>query len=145
MTIRTARSRSSAGYLFEEPGMTPTFPTDGVSGHAGAVQFAGIYLFVGQFIVTQIFNGSSETLQTWIDRLEPLDCCATPVLTPGEAARHPLFNPEVLQQMLEASNAEQSDAQLHSQPAQGAATPATTGQTFVPGGGNKPFTYGPWG
>lgn len=88
---------------------------------------------------------ASETLQTWIDRLEPLDCCATPVLTPGEAARHPLFNPEVLQQMLEASNAEQSDAQLHSQPAQGAATPATTGQTFVPGGGNKPFTYGPWG
>jgi crotonobetainyl-CoA:carnitine CoA-transferase CaiB-like acyl-CoA transferase len=91
---------------------------------------------------------ASETLQTWIDRLEPLDCCATPVLTPGEAARHPLFNPEVLQQMLEASNAEQSDAQLYSRPAQGAATPATTattGQTFVPGGGNKPFTYGPWG
>lgn len=29
------------------------------------VAFAGIYLFVGQFIVTQIFNGSSETLQTW--------------------------------------------------------------------------------
>ena len=39
MTIRTARSRSSAGYLFDVlPDMTPTFPTNGVSGLAGAVQ-----------------------------------------------------------------------------------------------------------
>src|ERR1700738_1964564 len=37
-TIRTARSRSSGGYLLDEPpDMTPTFPRSGVSGHAGAV------------------------------------------------------------------------------------------------------------
>jgi len=38
LTILTARSRSSGGYLFDVlPAMTPTFPTIGVSGHAGAV------------------------------------------------------------------------------------------------------------
>ena len=37
-TIRTARSFSSGGYLLGvSPGMTPTFPRFGVSGHAGAV------------------------------------------------------------------------------------------------------------
>ncbi|MCT9042577.1 hypothetical protein, partial [Mycobacterium tuberculosis] len=41
-TIRTARSRSSGGYLLDEPpDMTPSFPRTGVSGHAGAVQTAG--------------------------------------------------------------------------------------------------------
>ncbi|MFV4105321.1 hypothetical protein ACNJNG_20730, partial [Mycobacterium tuberculosis] len=40
-TIRTARSRSSGGYLLDEPpDMTPSFPRTGVSGHAGAVQAA---------------------------------------------------------------------------------------------------------
>src|SRR6185295_18163515 len=40
-TIRTARSRSSGGYLLDEPpDMTPTFPRDGVSGHAGAIHWA---------------------------------------------------------------------------------------------------------
>jgi len=40
-TIRTARSRSSGGYLLDEPpDMTPTFPRSGVSGHAGAVQIS---------------------------------------------------------------------------------------------------------
>ncbi|MFV3757819.1 hypothetical protein ACNJIO_20865, partial [Mycobacterium tuberculosis] len=39
-TIRTARSRSSGGYLLDEPpDMTPSFPRTGVSGHAGAVHF----------------------------------------------------------------------------------------------------------
>ncbi len=39
-TIRTARSFNSAGYRFlESPGMTPTFPTIGVSGQPGAAQF----------------------------------------------------------------------------------------------------------
>ncbi|WP_236729635.1 LppA family lipoprotein, partial [Mycobacterium tuberculosis] len=34
-----ARSRSSGGYLLDEPpDMTPSFPRTGVSGHAGAVQ-----------------------------------------------------------------------------------------------------------
>ena len=41
MTIRTARSRSSTGYLFDVlPDMTPSFPRNGVSGHAGAVHTA---------------------------------------------------------------------------------------------------------
>jgi hypothetical protein len=40
---RTARSRSSGGYLLDEPpDMTPCFPTKGVSGHAGAVQSAAL-------------------------------------------------------------------------------------------------------
>ncbi|WP_445929601.1 hypothetical protein [Mycobacterium tuberculosis] len=38
--MRTARSRSSGGYLLDEPpDMTPSFPRTGVSGHAGAVQW----------------------------------------------------------------------------------------------------------
>jgi crotonobetainyl-CoA:carnitine CoA-transferase CaiB-like acyl-CoA transferase len=36
---------------------------------------------------------AGQTLEDWIALLEPLDCCASPVLTPAEAARHPLFNP----------------------------------------------------
>ncbi|MFZ2527005.1 MAG: hypothetical protein WAX14_05020, partial [Rhodococcus sp. (in: high G+C Gram-positive bacteria)] len=40
-TIRTARTFSSDGYRFVVfPGMTPTFPTIGVSGLTGAVQLA---------------------------------------------------------------------------------------------------------
>ncbi|WP_214515581.1 hypothetical protein, partial [Mycobacterium tuberculosis] len=36
-----ARSRSSGGYLLDEPpDMTPSFPRTGVSGHAGAVHSA---------------------------------------------------------------------------------------------------------
>ncbi|MFV4693608.1 alkaline phosphatase family protein, partial [Mycobacterium tuberculosis] len=43
-TIRTARSRSSGGYLLDEPpDMTPSFPRTGVSGHAGAVQLIIAY------------------------------------------------------------------------------------------------------
>ncbi|MFV4224966.1 polyprenyl synthetase family protein, partial [Mycobacterium tuberculosis] len=45
-TIRTARSRSSGGYLLDEPpDMTPSFPRTGVSGHAGAVQIAALERF----------------------------------------------------------------------------------------------------
>ncbi|WP_214444973.1 hypothetical protein, partial [Mycobacterium tuberculosis] len=34
------RSRSSGGYLLDEPpDMTPSFPRTGVSGHAGAVHY----------------------------------------------------------------------------------------------------------
>ncbi len=44
---------------------------------------------------------AAEPLQTWIDRLEVIDCCVSPVLTPGEAANHPLFNPEALQAVLD--------------------------------------------
>ncbi|WP_214515404.1 hypothetical protein, partial [Mycobacterium tuberculosis] len=40
-----ARSRSSGGYLLDEPpDMTPSFPRTGVSGHAGAVQYAKAYV-----------------------------------------------------------------------------------------------------
>ncbi|WP_214515597.1 hypothetical protein, partial [Mycobacterium tuberculosis] len=42
-----ARSRSSGGYLLDEPpDMTPSFPRTGVSGHAGAVQFVVVVLVV---------------------------------------------------------------------------------------------------
>ncbi|MBV8628838.1 MAG: CoA transferase, partial [Paraburkholderia sp.] len=37
---------------------------------------------------------AGDTLDDWIALLEPLDCCVSPVLTPAEAARHPLFNPD---------------------------------------------------
>jgi hypothetical protein len=37
-TIRTARSRSSAGYPFIEPDMTTSFTKNVVSGHPGAIQ-----------------------------------------------------------------------------------------------------------
>ncbi|WP_214443738.1 hypothetical protein, partial [Mycobacterium tuberculosis] len=47
-TIRTARSRSSGGYLLDEPpDMTPSFPRTGVSGHAGAVQSPRAYVWSG--------------------------------------------------------------------------------------------------
>jgi crotonobetainyl-CoA:carnitine CoA-transferase CaiB-like acyl-CoA transferase len=93
----------------------------------------------------------AEPLQFWIDHLEPIDCCATPVLTPGEAARHPLFNPEVLQQTLAANAAA---APPMPQPQQGQAGQRTAGAGAAKvqaggnagsQGGNKPFTYGPWG
>jgi crotonobetainyl-CoA:carnitine CoA-transferase CaiB-like acyl-CoA transferase len=35
---------------------------------------------------------ATRTLAEWTALLEPLDCCVSPVLTPAEAARHPLFN-----------------------------------------------------
>lgn len=91
----------------------------------------------------------AEPLQVWIDRLEPIDCCATPVLTPGEAARHPLFNPHVLQQALAANAVAPSGMPKAQQDDTGQrATGATQGQSGAGAGspdGNKPFTYGPWG
>jgi crotonobetainyl-CoA:carnitine CoA-transferase CaiB-like acyl-CoA transferase len=93
---------------------------------------------------------AAEPLQNWINRLEPVDCCATPVLTPGEAARHPLFNPEALQQALAANAA----AQAGGLPTKGAAgtgmqnrvaVNSQAGAAGAPRPGNKPFTYGPFG
>jgi len=76
---------------------------------------------------------AQESLQTWIDRLELLDCCVAPVLTPEEASRHPMFN-----------------LRTHT----GGADPAagSVGQEPGPAGVNavpvqrpdKPFNYGPW-
>ncbi len=37
---------------------------------------------------------ATRTLGEWVELLESLDCCVSPVLTPAEAARHPLFNPQ---------------------------------------------------
>ncbi|TDY42094.1 crotonobetainyl-CoA:carnitine CoA-transferase CaiB-like acyl-CoA transferase [Paraburkholderia rhizosphaerae] len=37
---------------------------------------------------------ATQTLGEWIQLLEPMNCCVSPVLTPAEAAQHPLFNPE---------------------------------------------------
>nr|WP_274389314.1 CaiB/BaiF CoA-transferase family protein [Paraburkholderia tagetis] len=91
---------------------------------------------------------AGETLQTWIDRLEVIDCCVSPVLTPGEAAQHPLFNPEVLQALLDEAAAQREAAARHAA-GQGTATPASApgggqAQTSQPPG-KKPFNYGPWG
>ena len=36
---------------------------------------------------------ASRPLKEWVTLLEPLECCVSPVLTPAEAAQHPLFNP----------------------------------------------------
>ncbi|MPW04635.1 CaiB/BaiF CoA transferase family protein [Paraburkholderia atlantica] len=36
---------------------------------------------------------ATRTLGEWVESLESLDCCVSPVLTPAEAAQHPLFNP----------------------------------------------------
>jgi crotonobetainyl-CoA:carnitine CoA-transferase CaiB-like acyl-CoA transferase len=107
----------------------------------------------------------SESLQTWIDRLEAIDTCVSPVLTPGEASRHPLFNAEVLQAMMDemaARQTQQATPGMQSAPFQPggqqqgthAAQPARPIQPAQPGqgadtpgapGGKKPFTYGPWG
>ncbi|WP_085481137.1 CaiB/BaiF CoA transferase family protein [Paraburkholderia susongensis] len=35
----------------------------------------------------------TRTLDEWVQSLEALDCCVSPVLTVAEAAQHPLFNP----------------------------------------------------
>ncbi|MDR6448028.1 crotonobetainyl-CoA:carnitine CoA-transferase CaiB-like acyl-CoA transferase [Paraburkholderia terricola] len=37
-----------------------------------------------------------RALEEWVRLLEPLGCCVSPVLTPAEAARHPLFDPQAL-------------------------------------------------
>ncbi|MFC4708136.1 MULTISPECIES: CaiB/BaiF CoA transferase family protein [Paraburkholderia] len=92
---------------------------------------------------------ASETLQTWIDRLEVIDCCVSPVLTPGEAANHPLFNAEVLQALLDDAAA-QREAAARRAASQGTASmpAAAAGSNPVPAGqppGKKPFNYGPWG
>ena len=45
-------------------------------------------------------------LEYTIELLEPLNCCVAPVLTPAEAAQHPLFAPELY---TSATAAEQDD------------------------------------
>ncbi len=40
---------------------------------------------------------ATRTLAEWTEVLEPLNCCVSPVLTPAEAAQHPLFNAEALE------------------------------------------------
>lgn len=85
---------------------------------------------------------AAEPLQTWIDLLEPIDCCVTPVLTAGEASRHPLFNPDVLQEALAENTAKQANNPV----AQDAATqsaPRVNPQIGAFSSG-KPFSYGPW-
>ena len=86
---------------------------------------------------------AAESLQTWIDRLEPIDCCATPVLTPGEAARHPLFNAEVLQEMLAPTGMQAGDPLMQTQGGIVQETAAARPQNTA-AFGNKPFTYGSW-
>jgi crotonobetainyl-CoA:carnitine CoA-transferase CaiB-like acyl-CoA transferase len=40
---------------------------------------------------------ATRTLAEWTAQLAPLNCCVSPVLTPAEAAQHPLFNPDALE------------------------------------------------
>ena len=97
-----------------------------------------------------------EPLQTWIDRLELLDCCVSPVLTPAEAARHPMFNPQAL---LEAERQESGPAEEPQQYGYGGAGMSVANEERPDNGANrhantatapaqkpgKPFSYGPWG
>lgn len=101
---------------------------------------------------------ASETLQTWIDRLEAIDCCVSPVLTPGEAARHPLFNADVLQAMMndmEQRQRVQEDGPSRQAAQTGASNAANSYQQNQPGhagdttattapGNKKPPNYNPW-
>jgi hypothetical protein len=82
----------------------------------------------------------------------------SPVLTPGEATRHPLFNAEVLQAIMDdmAAKKQAQEAGLGMQGAHAqvggmhAGSSGQSGAVTTPGtsgapGTNKPFTYGPWG
>ena len=50
---------------------------------------------------------ATRTFGEWVELLEPLDCCVSPVLTPAEAAQHPLFNPQAYAAV--AASAAESD------------------------------------
>jgi len=86
---------------------------------------------------------AQEPLQTWIDRLELLDCCVSPVLTPEEAARHPMFDLHARTgvESGELSRNDESSASAASDPDdrgnQG------TGDAPAPPQGRR-FSYGPW-
>ncbi len=47
---------------------------------------------------------ASRPLAEWVNLLEPLDCCVSPVLTAAEAAQHPLFNPNAYSDVREEAN-----------------------------------------
>ncbi|MFV3873407.1 hypothetical protein ACNJLC_20115, partial [Mycobacterium tuberculosis] len=80
-TIRTARSRSSGGYLLDEPpDMTPSFPRTGVSGHAGAVQHN-----VGAFN-WGLVAGKTQTYLPW-------DSWDHPYRAPPKVWFHDLLHP----------------------------------------------------
>jgi crotonobetainyl-CoA:carnitine CoA-transferase CaiB-like acyl-CoA transferase len=90
---------------------------------------------------------ASEPLQTWIDRLELLDCCVSPVLTPEEAARHPMFNLDARQAALEPEDAQHLS---HRDDGGHAIGSGNEGNTQADPAGSpaqragKPFNYGPW-
>ncbi|HEY3600136.1 MAG TPA: CaiB/BaiF CoA-transferase family protein [Paraburkholderia sp.] len=52
----------------------------------------------------------TRTLAEWVELLEPLDCCVSPVLTPAEAAQHPLFNPDALEASAPSSDSDSDNA-----------------------------------
>jgi crotonobetainyl-CoA:carnitine CoA-transferase CaiB-like acyl-CoA transferase len=93
---------------------------------------------------------AKESLQTWIDRLELLDCCVSPVLTPEEALRHPMFNlraqpgagpgeslPADGSATIDSNYQANSQANLQAYTA-GLPDEQPTGRPA------KPFNYGPW-
>jgi crotonobetainyl-CoA:carnitine CoA-transferase CaiB-like acyl-CoA transferase len=55
---------------------------------------------------------AARTLDEWAALLVPLDCCVSPVLTPAEAAHHPLFNAAAREALMQrqASDAESDEA-----------------------------------
>lgn len=48
-------------------------------------------------------------LEEWVLLLESLDCCVSPVLTPAEAAQHPLFNPQAYAAMSDGKDSDDKD------------------------------------
>jgi len=85
---------------------------------------------------------AQEPLQVWIDRLELLDCCVSPVLTPEEASRHPMFNPQALAGNADAAidSPNQDDPGHQDSPDRSQANPAES--PFQRPG--RPFDYGSW-
>jgi crotonobetainyl-CoA:carnitine CoA-transferase CaiB-like acyl-CoA transferase len=97
---------------------------------------------------------AQESLQTWIDRLELIDCCVSPVLSAEEASRHPMFNLQARPDVqasdappAAANNAATTAAALdaygsHDANAKESEDTGTADlRTQRPG---KPFNYGPW-
>lgn len=68
---------------------------------------------------------ATDTRDAWLAKLEPLDCCVTPVLTPAQALQHPLFRQRQASGLW--TDASVSPAQYWTAPTQ-----RQSGQTFAP-------------
>ncbi|ACC70538.1 L-carnitine dehydratase/bile acid-inducible protein F [Paraburkholderia phymatum STM815] len=54
---------------------------------------------------------ATRPLDEWVTLLVPLDCCVAPVLTPAEAAQHPLFNEAAREALLAQAGDEASESE----------------------------------